>query len=115
MVTGAYIPERGDIVWIMLNPQAGHEQAGRRPALVLSPSAYNGKVGLAIFCPITSQIKGYPFEVNIPGGLPISGAVLADQVKSLDWRTRQATLACRLPETAVEEVLNKIATLIGDY
>lgn len=79
--TKAYIPARGDVIRISLNPQAGHEQAGRRPALVLSPSAYNKKVGLAILCPITKQIKGYPFEVLIPRDLKISGAILADQVK----------------------------------
>lgn len=82
---GAYIPERGDAVWITLDPQAGHEQAGRRPALVLSPSAYNGRVGLALLCPITSQVKGYPFEVPLPAGLGVAGVVGADQVKSLDW------------------------------
>jgi len=80
-----YTPAQGDIVWIMFNPQAGHEQAGRRPALVLSPAAYNAKVGLALFCPITSQIKGYPFEVLLPADLPVAGVILADQVKNLDW------------------------------
>ncbi len=82
----AYMPERGEAVWITLNPQAGHEQAGRRPAVVLSPAAYNSKVGLAILCPITNQIKGYPFEVVLPTGLAVTGAILSDQVKSLDWR-----------------------------
>jgi mRNA interferase MazF len=81
-----YVPDRGDAVWIMLNPQAGHEQAGRRPAVVLSPAAYNGRVGLAILCPLTNQIKGYPFEVVLPSGLAVTGAILSDQVKSLDWR-----------------------------
>ena len=85
-----YVPARGAAVWITFNPQPGHEQAGRRPALVLSPSSYNGKVGLAILCPITSQVKGYPFEVTIPSGSKLGGVVLADQVKSLDWRTRKA-------------------------
>ena len=80
----AYVPERGDVVWVTLNPQAGHEQAGRRPAVILSPAAYNGKVGSAILCPITRQVKGYPFEVRIPSGLAVSGVILADQVKSLD-------------------------------
>src|SRR5947199_8244601 len=94
----SYIPERGDAVWITLDPQAGHEQAGRRPALVLSPAAYNGKVGLALLCPITSQVKGYPFEVGLPAGLKVGGVALADQVKSLDWRARKATLICRVPE-----------------
>jgi len=78
------IPDRGDVVWITMNPQAGHEQAGRRPALVLSPAAYNGKVGLAILCPITSEVKGYPFEVSLPAGLPVEGVILSDQAKSLD-------------------------------
>lgn len=102
-----YIPERGDIIWITFNPQAGHEQAGRRPALVLSPAAYNGKIGLAILCPITSQIKGYPFEVLIPQKMKIGGVILSDQVKSLDWRARQAELVCRLPEAVLNEVLQK--------
>ncbi|MEK7354749.1 MAG: type II toxin-antitoxin system PemK/MazF family toxin [Chloroflexota bacterium] len=79
-----YVPQCGDAVWITLNPQAGHEQAGRRPAVVLSPQSYNGKTGLAILCPVTSQIKDYPFEVLLPEGLPVAGAILSDQVKSLD-------------------------------
>ena len=108
----AYIPDRGDLVWITLNPPAGHEQAGRRPALVLSPAPYNGKVGLAILCPITNQRKGYPFEVAIPEGLSIGGVVLSDQVKSLDWRARQAESAGKLPEAIVGEVLKKSQTLL---
>jgi mRNA interferase MazF len=108
-----YIPERGDLVWIILSPQAGHEQAGRRPAVVLSPAAYNGKVGLAVLCPVTAQVKGYPFEVLIPGGLAVSGVILADQVKSLDWRAREAELACRLPAETVQEVLQKAGTLLS--
>ena len=107
-----YIPERGDVVWITLNPQARHEQAGRRPAVVLSPAAYNGKVGLAILCPITSQIKGYPFEVRIPGELAITGVILADQVKNLDWRARRAEFAGTLPAATVAEVLQKLNTLL---
>jgi mRNA interferase MazF len=110
--TMAYIPNRGDIVWITFNPQAGHEQAGRRPALVLSPAAYNGKVGLAILCPVTSQIKGYPFEVLIPDGLEISGAILSDQVKSLDWKARQAEFVCKVPTATLNEVLQKVNTLL---
>jgi mRNA interferase MazF len=108
-----YVPQRGDVIWITLNPQAGHEQAGRRPALVLSPATYNGKVGLAILCPITNQIKGYPFEVLIPPGLSITGAVLADQVKNLDWRARGAELICGLPRRIVSEALQKLATLLS--
>jgi mRNA interferase MazF len=113
MVNPTYIPQRGDVVWITLNPQAGHEQAGRRPALVLSPAAYNSKVGLAILCPITNQIKGYPFEVIIPKDLPITGAILSDQVKSLDWRARNAELICKLPTKTVAETLAKLNTLLA--
>ena len=109
---GAYIPERGDAVWITLDPQAGHEQAGRRPALVLSPSAYNGRVGLALLCPITSQVKGYPFEVPLPAGLPVAGVVGADQVKSLDWRARKATRIAAVPEEVVTQVVSRLQTLI---
>jgi len=108
-----YIPNRGDIIWITLNPQAGHEQAGRRPAVILSPAAYNGKVGLALLCPVTSQVKSYPFEVMIPPGLKIAGAILSDQVKSLDWKARQAELICTLPMETVDEVLEKITTLLS--
>ncbi len=113
MVNPKYVPQRGDVVWIALNPQAGHEQAGRRPALVLSPAAYNGKVGLAILCPITNQIKGYPFEVVVPDGLAVTGAILSDQVKSLDWRARDAELICALPTKTVTEVLQKLGTLLA--
>ncbi|MCD6453329.1 MAG: type II toxin-antitoxin system PemK/MazF family toxin [Dehalococcoidales bacterium] len=100
-------------MWITLNPQAGHEQAGRRPAVVLSPQNYNGKIGLAILCPITNQIKGYPFEVLIPEGLPVAGVILSDQVKSLDWRTRNAELICTLPIETISEVLQKLSTLLS--
>ena len=108
----AYVPERGDVVWITFNPQAGHEQAGRRPAVVLSPKAYNGKVGLAILCPITTQVKGYPFEVLIPDGLPVNGVILSDQVKSLDWKVRNAEKACSLPEETMKKVLQRVKALI---
>jgi mRNA interferase MazF len=109
----AYVPRCGDVVWITLNPQAGHEEAGRRPAVVISPQSYNGKVGLAIFCPITGQIKGYPFEVLIPEGLPVAGAILSDQLKSLDWGARNAELICTLPAETISEVLQKLATLLS--
>ena len=108
----AYVPERGDVVWITFNPQAGHEQAGRRPAMVLSPKAYNGKVGLALLCPITSQVKGYPFEVAIPDGFPVNGVILSDQVKNLDWRARNAEKACSLPKDVITKVLQRVKTLI---
>ncbi len=112
MRTTPYVPGRGDVVWITLIPQVGHEQAGRRPAIVLSPRAYNTKVGLAILCPVTNQVKGYPFEVILPSGLPVSGAILSDQVKSLDWRSRRAELICPLPPLVVDEVLGKLRTLL---
>ena len=107
-----YIPARGDVVWIDMNPQAGHELARRRPAFVLSPSAYNSKVGLALFCPITNQIKGYPFEVIIPEGFKVSGAVLSDQVKSLDWKVRKAEFLDKIPEPVTLEILKKLTTLL---
>ncbi len=108
-----YVPSRGDIVWITFNPQAGREQAGRRPALVVSPGSYNGKVGLAVFCPISSRVKGYPFEVSLPAGLEVSGVVLSDQVKSLDWRARKAMFLCRLPRGATVAVLERLGTLLS--
>ena len=108
-----YTPERGDVVWISLNPQAGHEQSGRRPAVVLSPADYNDKVGLAIICPITSRVKGYPFEVTLPDKLDISGVILSDQVKSLDWRARKAEFAGTLSVTTIGEVLQKLGTLLS--
>jgi mRNA interferase MazF len=111
-VARRYIPARGDAIWLTFTPQAGHEQAGRRPALVLSPASYNGKVGLAILCPITSQVKGYPFEVATHAGSRISGVVLADQVKSLDWRVRQAEFICKLPRETTVEVLDKLGVLL---
>jgi mRNA interferase MazF len=96
-----------------LTPQAGREQAGRRPGLVVSPTAYNAKVNLANRCPITSQVKGYPFEVPIPEGLPVNGVVLSDQVKSLDWKARHAEFICKLPWPTLSDVLQKIGTLVG--
>ncbi len=108
----SYVPDRGDAVWLTFDPQAGHEQAGRRPALVLSPRQYNGKAGLAILCPITTQVKGYPFEVAIPDGLPVSGSILADQVRSLDWSASRASRICRMPDHATDEVLGKLTVLL---
>jgi mRNA interferase MazF len=108
----AYAPDRGDAVWVTFNPQAGHEQTGRRPALVLSPVTYNRKVGLAVLCPITNQIKGYPFEVVIPHGLKVTGAILSDQVKSLDWKAREVKLICKLPPSVTDEALKKLNALL---
>jgi mRNA interferase MazF len=107
-----YVPERGDVVWLQFDPQAGHEQAGKRPALVISPSAYNGRVGLALLCPITSQRKGYPFEVPLPAGLRVEGVVLADQIKSLDWRIRRAERVDEVPQAVLEESVGKIRVLL---
>ena len=106
-----YVPESGDIVWLNFMPQAGHEQAGHRPALVLSPAAYNEKTGLTICCPMTSQIKNYPFEVLI-AGTP-ANVVLADQVKSLDWRVRKATRKGVVSAEELADVRAKILALIG--
>ncbi|GAC1346649.1 MAG: endoribonuclease MazF [Isosphaeraceae bacterium] len=109
-----YVPERGDAVWIDFDPRVGHEQAGRRPAIVLSPSAYNDKVGLSIVCPITNQIKGYPFEVLLPPGLGLTGVILADQVKSLDWRRRRAEFLRVLPEAVLTEVFERLSALLPE-
>ncbi|MBM3471232.1 MAG: mRNA-degrading endonuclease [Armatimonadetes bacterium] len=109
----ARVPDRGDVVWVSMNPKTGREQAGRRLALVMSPGVYNGKVGLAILCPITSQVKGYPFEVQIPKGLPIQGVILSDQAKSLDWKAREAMWICTLPGETVQEALLKLAALLS--
>jgi mRNA interferase MazF len=109
-----YFPDRGDAVWLNFNPKAGHEQSGRRPAVVVSPRSYNQKVGLGLFCPITSQVKGYPFEVGIPAGTSITGAVLSDQAKSLDWRARNAQFICKLPVSTTSEVLRKLRALLKD-
>jgi mRNA interferase MazF len=110
MVT--YIPDRGDIVWLQFTSQSGHEQAGRRPALTLSPRSYNQKVGLAIFCPITSQVKGYPFEVKITEQ-SIQGAILADQIKNLDWKIRNVEFISKAKPELVRDVLALLNTLIN--
>ncbi len=109
-----YVPSRGDIVWLEFNPQAGSEQAGTRPALVISLKSYNQKVGLSLFCPITSKVKGYPFEIAIPNNLKIAGVILCDQIKSLDWRNRNAKFICKLPENILQDALAKIKLLIDD-
>ena len=111
MVARQATPDAGDVVWLAFSPQAGHEQAGHRPALVLSPASYNDKVGLIVCCPMTSRIKGYPFEVIVSHKPP--SAVLADQVKSLDWRARRAVSKGRVPRTVLDEVRAKLSALIG--
>lgn len=110
----SYVPRQGDLVWLTFDPQAGHEQAGRRPAFVLSPESYNRKTGLFLACPVTSKMKGYPFEVPLPSGLAVSGVILADQIKSLDWKARQAEFATTSSDTVVEEVLALVLPLIGE-
>jgi len=107
-----YVPERGDVVWMTFGTPAGHEQSGRRPAVVMSPSIYNGKTGMALCCPITSHVKGYPFEVVVPADLKISGGILADHIRNIDWKTRRAEYLCKLPSKAFEEVAEKIFSLL---
>lgn len=112
MVNEKYIPERGDIVWLNFNPQSGHEQMGKRPAIVVSPKKYNSKTNLALFCPITSKIKNYPFEVIILQK-EINGVILSDQIKSLDWKERNAEFIGKSSEEVLEEVINKFLLLIN--
>jgi mRNA interferase MazF len=114
MVSTRYYPKRGDLIWLNFNPQAGREQAGARPAAVISHNQYNRKVGLLLACPITSQRKGYPFEVLLPDGLPISGIVLADQVRSLDWKSRGAKFIAALDKSVIDEILSKLSALVRD-
>ncbi|MGE3956486.1 MAG: endoribonuclease MazF [Vicinamibacterales bacterium] len=109
----SWVPDAGDFIWLTFDPQAGREQQGRRPALVLSPKPYNAKAGLALACPITGKVKGYPFESVIPEGSVVSGAVLCDHVKSLDWAERRAELAGRAPESLVHEVRERLRPLLG--
>jgi mRNA interferase MazF len=109
-----YVPERGDAIWLNFDPQAGREQAGRRPAIVLSPAVYNGKSGLALICPVTSRVKGYPFETPLPDGLPLRGVVLADHVRSLDWNARHAELICQLPAEVVQDIAAKLIALVAE-
>jgi mRNA interferase MazF len=109
----SYIPKKGDIIWINFNPQSGREQAGRRPALVISPTVYNRRVKLIIVCPITTKIKGYLLEIPIPEGLAVSGVVLADQIKSLDYRTRQAEFIDKLPDENLVRVISIVTRLLN--
>ena len=108
-----YIPDRGDLVWLDFRPQAGREQAGRRPAVVVSPKTYNRPTHLALVCPVTNRSKGYPFEVRIPGAVAIQGVVLADQLKSLDWQARKAEFAGRLDAATLAEVVGKVMALVS--
>jgi len=108
-----YVPRCGDVVWLTFDPQVGHEQAGRRPAIVLSATNYNRMIGLAIVCPITSQVKNYPFEVAVPSGLRVSGVILADQMKSIDWLGRDAKFICQVPMSIVKETIAKAVSLLG--
>jgi mRNA interferase MazF len=112
-VKTAYSPEAGDFVWLTFDPQAGREQAGRRPALVLSPGIYNAKSGLALVCPIANQAKGYPFEVSVPSGCGAGGVILADHVKSIDWKARRVDKLGRCPTETLEEVRARLAPLLG--
>jgi mRNA interferase MazF len=109
----SFIPDTGDLVWLDFDPQTGHEQAGRRPALVLSPKLYNQKSGLALLCPITNRSKGYSFEVSVPDGCGVSGVILADHVKSSDWKARNARRIGHVPQATVDEVLARLAPLLG--
>jgi mRNA interferase MazF len=113
MVNKVYVPDQGDIIWLQFDPQTGVEQAGRRPAVVLSQAAVNMRSGLVIVCPITSRVKGYPFEVQLPVDLAISGVVLVDQIKSLDWRVRNATFADKVPTLVLDMIRVKLITLIS--
>lgn len=106
-------PDRGDLVWLDFDPQAGHEQAGHRPALVLSRELYNRRAGLALVCPVTSQAKGYPMEVSLPAGFKVRGVVLADQVRNIEWRARRATHIARAPESVIAEALAKVLALLS--
>jgi mRNA interferase MazF len=112
-VSRKYVPDAGDLVWLTFDPQAGHEQRSRRPALILSARSYNAKARLAIACPITSQVKGYPFEVALPAGGAIGGVVLADHVKNLDWLARRAEFAERAPSDVVTDVRERLRVLLG--
>ena len=108
-----YVPDAGHLVWLNFTPQAGHEQGGRRPALVLTPAAYNGLTGLMHAAPITSRVKGYPYEVSLPDDLGISGVVLSDHTRSLDWRSRRADFIAKAPAETLAEVRGKLGGLLG--
>lgn len=108
----AYVPDAGHAIWLTFDLQAGHEQAGRRPAVVLTPASYNRRTGLFLVCPVTSQVKGYPFEVALPPDLPVSGVALSDQIKSADWRARHPAFICELPEVTIADIVAKLSALL---
>jgi mRNA interferase MazF len=110
----SYVPRRGDIVWLSFDPQTGHEQAGRRPAFVVSPEAYNRKTGLLLACPVTSKVKGYPFEVALPENQDVGGVILSDQIKSLDWKARRAKFAATMDHDVISEVIALVLPLIDE-
>ena len=112
MVGEEVVPRRGDIIWLRFGQQAGHEQADRRPALILSPQKYNERSSVALACPITSRVRDWPFEVRMPPNGTVTGVVLADQIRSLDWRNRNARFANRAPRSVVAEVLAKVRLLL---
>ncbi len=113
MVARAYVPDAGDLVWLTFDPQAGHEQRGRRPALIVSPRVYNSKARLAVACPVTSQAKGYPFEVPLPSGGTVTGVILADHVKNLDWTARRAVFAEKAPPDVLSDVRERLRALLA--
>ena len=113
MVARKYVPDAGDLVWLTFDPQAGHEQRGRRPALILSPRSYNARTGLALACPVTSHVKGYPFEVPLAEGCPIIGAVLADHLKNLDWQARRIVFETKASAELVTDVRERLRVLLS--
>lgn len=113
MVARSYVPDAGDLVWLTFDPQAGHEQRGRRPALIVSPRSYNAKARLALACPVTSHSKGYPFEVQLPHDGVVKGVVLADHIKNLDWNARRIEFAAKAPLEALSDVRERLRVLIG--
>jgi mRNA interferase MazF len=113
VVARAYVPDAGDLVWLTFDPQAGHEQRGRRPALIVSPRAYNSKARLAIACPITSHVKNYPFEVALPPGGRVAGVILADHIKNVDWQARKVAFEAKAPAEVITDVREKLRALLG--
>ncbi|MEA1879777.1 MAG: endoribonuclease MazF [Campylobacterota bacterium] len=111
--SNSYVPDRGDLVWLNFTPQTGHEQRGKRPALILSPKIYNEKTSLCVCLPITSKVKGYPFEVALPKGLVIEGVILSDQIKNLDYTAREISYICNTPDEVLVSVQRNVMALVG--